>query len=290
MSQQAEENQDSNASVQELMPSASSNAPFVVENPWSVLRKLTPARIGLGRTGKSLPTAAHLEFQLAHAQARDAVYQPFDAAGVTRQLQALGLEVVELDSAAPDRDTFLHRPDLGRKLSTQSKQKLENFAAAKLLPTMVTTSDYDYDIVFVLGEGLAAEAIHNHAVAVLELAIGAIHLHPDSASWRIGPIVVANQSRVALGDEIGAILKAEQVAILIGERPGLSSPDSLGIYFTYAPRPGKLESDRNCISNIRHEGLQYEAAVSVLLHLMHEAHRRKVSGVILKDERDLPHY
>ena len=164
----------------------------MVENPWSVLRKLTPARIGLGRTGKSLPTSAHLEFQLAHAQARDAVYQSFDAAGIVSQLQALGLEVIELDSAAPDRDTFLHRPDLGRKLSALSKQKLENFAAAKL-PPPAKTFGYAYDIIFVLGEGLAAEAIHNHAVPVLELAIQAVHLQQDSANWRIGPIVVANQ-------------------------------------------------------------------------------------------------
>lgn len=266
------------ADEQELL----ANEPLVIENSWKLLRQFTPARIGLGRAGHSLPTRAHLDFQLAHAQARDAVQLSFDAASVIQQLKALNLEAIEVHSAASNRNIFLRYPDLGRKLDQTSRQRLADYVAAK---SLLSTPAYNYDIAFVLGDGLAAEAIHRHSVKVLQLLLAELAL--DGKKWRIAPIVVANQSRVALGDEIGYLLRAEQVAIFIGERPGLTSPDSLGIYLTYGPRVGKLESERNCISNIRPEGLQYNEATSVLLHLMHEARQRKLSGVELKDERDL---
>lgn len=259
-------------------PEVIADEPLVIENSWQVLRQFTPARIGLGRAGHSLPTRAHLDFQLAHAQARDAVHHAFDADSVLAQLAALNLETIEVHSAATNRNVFLRYPDLGRKLDEASRQSLQAYSASHS-----TSELYRYHIAFVLGEGLSAEAIHRHAVPVLQQVLAA--LTADSQEWRVAPVVVAHQSRVALGDEIGHLFNAEQVAIFIGERPGLTSPDSLGIYLTYEPKPGRLESDRNCISNIRPEGLRYPEAAAILHHLMCEARRRKLSGVALKDER-----
>lgn len=261
----AEENQI------ELSEEPAAETPVVIENSWQELRKFTPSRIALGRTGHSLPTRALLEFQLAHAQARDAVYSEYDPALLISQLQASGFEALQVHSRAADRQVFLHRPDMGRRLEASSRQLLQ------------AQNSSGYDAVFVLGDGLSANAIHRHARPVLELVTAQL----GAEGWKIAPVIVASESRVALGDEIGEILKAEQVAILIGERPGLSAADSLGIYLTYGPYVGRLESDRNCISNIRPEGLNYEAAAATLLYFMRLARQLKFSGVRLKDERDL---
>jgi ethanolamine ammonia-lyase small subunit len=245
----------------------------VIENPWQALRQFTPARIALGRTGHSLPTRELLNFQLAHAQARDAVYSEFDPALLERQLQEKGYSALQAHSQAADRKTFLQRPDLGRRLSAESRQLLMGYAAQNNPPP---------NLLFVLGDGLSAQAIHRHALAVLHLTARALQLE----GWTSGPVVVASQARVALGDEIGQLFGAEQVAILIGERPGLSAADSLGIYLTYRPYVGRLESDRNCISNIRPEGLDYAAASAGLIELIKRAHLRQYSGLRLRDPSD----
>ena len=241
-------------------------------DPWVQLRQLTGARIALGRAGGSLPTAPLLEFQLAHARARDAVHLAFDAGEVQRQLQECGHAVLQVHSQAASRGVYLRRPDLGRRLDRPSGAALARFAAG----------GGGYDAAFVVGEGLSPLAIHRHAVAVLETAWQAL----AQQGWRLAPVVVASQARVALGDEIGALLQASQVAILIGERPGLSAADSLGIYLTYGPRVGRTDAERNCISNIRPEGLGYQAAAQVLVRLMLRARELQLTGVGLKDEGD----
>lgn len=243
----------------------------VTPNPWQALRRHTNARIALGRVGDSLPTDALLAFQADHARARDAVHLPFAAAAIQTQLEAAGLAAVRVQSAAASRDIYLKRPDLGRRLSDASRRALETLAAQAS----------GYDAVFVIADGLSALAVHEHGVPMAVSAATAL----TDLGWRIAPIVIAEQGRVALGDEIGALLGAEQVAILIGERPGLSVADSLGIYLTYGPRPGRSDAERNCISNIHRQGLSYAAARQTLLYLMNEARRLKLTGVDLKDER-----
>jgi ethanolamine ammonia-lyase small subunit len=244
----------------------------VVDDPWVQLRQLTGARIALGRAGGSLPTAPLLEFQLAHARARDAVHLPFDAEEVQRQLQGRGHTVLQVRSEAESRSVYLRRPDLGRRLAVPSREALIAFAAG----------DGGYDAAFVIADGLSPLAIHRHAAALLEIAWQTL----TELGWRLAPVVVAGQSRVALGDEIGELLQASQVAILIGERPGLSAADSLGIYVTYAPRVGRTDAERNCISNIRPEGLGYEEAAQALVRLMVRARQLRLTGVGLKDEGD----
>ncbi len=244
----------------------------VVDDSWVQLRQHTGARIALGRAGGSLPTVPLLEFQLAHARARDAVHLPFDAEGVLRQLQERGHTVLKVRSEAESRSVYLRRPDLGRRLDTPSREALTAFAA----------ENGGYDAVFIIADGLSPLAIHRHAAAVLENAWRALM----EQGWRLAPVVVAGQSRVALGDEIGELLQASQVAILIGERPGLSAADSLGIYLTYAPRVGRTDAERNCISNIRPEGLGYEEAAQALVRLMVRARQLRLTGVGLKDEGD----
>lgn len=248
--------------------------PLVIVDPWSQLRQVTGARIALGRAGGSLPTAPLLDFQLAHARARDAVHLEFDVAGVRRQLRERGYEELLVRSEAANRSVYLQRPDLGRRLDDRSRAALTGYARS---------SGERFDAAFVVADGLSPLAVHSHAVAVLHLAAQVL----KSAGWRLAPVVIARQSRVALGDEIGDLLGAEQVAILIGERPGLSAADSLGIYLTYAPRPGRTDAERNCISNIRPEGLGYEEAAQKLLHLMTRARRYRLSGVELKDDADI---
>jgi ethanolamine ammonia-lyase small subunit len=228
------------------------------------LRDFTPARVDLGRAGHSLPTRALLDFQLAHAKARDAVHLALDVRSLAVELQQKEMAFVTLASAAPNRTTYLHRPDLGRKLNAESHQRLTPLAS-------------DYDVVFVIADGLSALAVHRHAVPLLS------HVLPR-LDWRIAPVTVVEQGRVAIGDEIGELLGAKLSVVLIGERPGLSSPDSLGIYLTWQPRPGRTDAERNCISNIRAEGLSYELAAHKLLFLMNESRRLKLSGVNLKDD------
>jgi ethanolamine ammonia-lyase small subunit len=241
---------------------------------WEKLQEFTPARIGLGRTGHSQPTKAHLEFQLAHAKARDAVYTAFDPQSLAKKLAAQNFETILVESNATEKLTFLRYPDKGRRLAPASRQTLlEQFK-----------DDHNkYAIVFVLGDGLSAEALHRHAIPVLNLMVAEL----QKENLAIAPIVIASGARVALGDEIGEIVRAEQVAIFIGERPGLTSPDSMSIYLTYDPKVGRLESERNCISNIRPEGLNYTEAAETLLYFLHRARSLKLSGVQLKDERDL---
>ncbi|PMV85653.1 ethanolamine ammonia-lyase [Pseudomonas sp. FW306-1C-G01A] len=245
--------------------------PVDPENPLLELRRLTPARIALGRTGTSMPTSAQLDFQYAHAQARDAVHLPFDHAGLSSQLAEVGRESLLLHSAATNRDSYLQRPDLGRKLSDESAQTLREYAQAN--PGGV-------DLVIVVADGLSALAVHRHTLPFLARMQEQI----EAEGWSVSPVVLVEQGRVAVADEIGELLGAKMVVILIGERPGLSSPDSLGLYFTYNPKVGLTDACRNCISNVRLEGLSYAMAAHRLLYLMREACRRQLSGVNLKDE------
>jgi ethanolamine ammonia-lyase small subunit len=226
------------------------------------LRSFTPARVALGRTGHSLPTAELLRFQLDHARARDAVYQELDAA-------SLGIPHVLLRSAAPDRATYLRRPDLGRTLCGESR--------ALLAPG-------DYDAAVVIADGLSATAIHHHAAPLLNALLPRL----ASEDWRLAPLSVVLQGRVAIGDEIATLLGAKQAVVLIGERPGLTSPDSLGVYLTYDPHPGRTtDAGRNCISNVRTEGVGYDLAAHKLHFLMSESRVRRLSGVALKEDADL---
>lgn len=240
-------------------------------DPWQALRSLTPARIALGRTGSSLPTTEVLQLGLAHARARDAVHLPLDLAAVTASLEALGLEALALISAAASREIYLRRPDLGRRLSETSRRLLEERAPAPA------------DLAAVVADGLSAAAIHAHAADLL----AAFLPHLKHEGWTMAPMAIATQARVALGDEIGALLRARASIVLIGERPGLSAPDSLGIYLTFAPQPGRSDAERNCISNIRTEGLSYGHAAFKLAWLLREAFRRRLTGIALKDESDL---
>lgn len=249
---------------------ASDNTP----NPWLELRRLTPARIALGRTGTSMPTAAQLDFQLAHAQARDAVHLPFDHAALSEQLNSKGRENLLLHSAAPDRDSYLQRPDKGRRLDDASTQALRDYAAAH--PGGV-------DVAVIVADGLSSLAVHRHTLPFLER----MEELARAEGWTLSPVILVEQGRVAIGDEIGELLGAKMSVILIGERPGLSSPDSLGLYFTYAPKVGLNDAHRNCISNVRLEGLSYAMAAHRLLYLMREACKRQLSGVNLKDEAQL---
>lgn len=223
------------------------------------LKSFTPARVALGRTGHSLPTRELLRFQLDHARARDAVYEELDPTSIP-------YDPVILHSRAPDRATYLRRPDLGRRLSGPSRALLESG---------------DYDAAIVVADGLSAKAVHHHAAGLLA------ELLPRLAEWRLAPIAVVLQGRVAVGDEVGEALGAKMVAVLIGERPGLSSPDSLGVYLTWGPRIGRTDAERNCISNIRTEGLSYAAAAGTLEFLMRESRARKLSGVALKEDARL---
>ncbi|MBG8560331.1 MULTISPECIES: ethanolamine ammonia-lyase subunit EutC [Pseudomonas] len=241
------------------------------DNPWLDLRRLTPARIALGRTGTSLPTRAQLDFQCAHAQARDAVHLAFDHAGLREQLSERGRDSILLHSAASDRHSYLQRPDLGRRLHEESARQLREHAQAN--PGGV-------DLAIIVADGLSALAVHRHTLPFLNR----LQEHIDAEGWSTAPVVLVEQGRVAVADEVGELLGAKMTVILIGERPGLSSPDSLGLYFTYSPRVGLTDAYRNCISNVRLEGLSYGMAAHRLLYLMREACRRQLSGVNLKDE------
>jgi ethanolamine ammonia-lyase small subunit len=230
-------------------------------DPWLRFRAATRARIGLGRAGDSLPTSALLGFTLAHARARDAVHGEANFAAVAAGLRPV--ETVLVQSQAADRVTYLRRPDLGRRLRGADFSVL---AAG------------DYDAVFVVADGLSADAIDTHAVKMVQAAMGRL------AGWRLAPVVLARQARVALGDEIGAALGAQFCVLLVGERPGLTVQDSLGIYLTYAPRPGCRDAQRNCISNIHGDGLGYDAAAAKLAWLMDRARSLGMTGVGLKED------
>jgi ethanolamine ammonia-lyase small subunit len=240
-------------------------------DPWASLKAHTAARIALGRTGTSVPLREALAFRLAHAHARDAVYSTLDPAQLMPQLERLGLPVYEVGSKAQDRQEYLQRPDLGRQLHEDSQQQLKE------------QQPQPADVSVVLADGLSAVAVNEHAAPLLQRLIPKL----QAAGLKLAPLVVATQARVAIGDEIGGLLQAQVVLVLIGERPGLSAPHSLGAYFTYNPRPGLTDEARNCVSNIRPEGLNYDLAAERLFFLLSESLRRKLSGVQLKDGSQL---
>ena len=241
------------------------------------LRALTPARVGLGRTGVSLETHELLDFQRAHAQARDAVHSRLDAAALAMELErATQLEVLRLHSACEDRAIYLQRPDLGRMLDETSRARLA--ARSNGASQDGAGGGRGCDLAVIVADGLSALAVERHAVPLL------VELLAQLGGWTVGPIVVVEQGRVAIGDEIGFALKAQISVVLIGERPGLSSPDSLGAYITWEPRPGRSDAERNCISNIRAEGLSYPQAAGQLRAFLTEARRRRLTGVALKLE------
>jgi ethanolamine ammonia-lyase small subunit len=229
-------------------------------------RALTPARVGLRRTGVSLETSDLLDFQRCHAQARDAVHAHLESAALAASLANLtGNKILRLHSAAADRVTYLQRPDLGRMLDEPSRILLKKTAQAG-----------GSDVAMILADGLSALAIERHAQPLLA------ELLPHLKNLRLSPLSVVEQGRVAIGDEIGAALGAELVVVLIGERPGLSSPDSLGAYITWNPKPGRTDAERNCISNIRPEGLSYAQAAAQLGFILAAARRLRSTGVALK--------
>jgi ethanolamine ammonia-lyase small subunit len=232
------------------------------------LRAYTNARVGLRRAGTSLATAELLDMARCLAEARDAVHAKLSTVSLLLQLADRGLQVITLESAARDRAEYLRRPDLGRRLSAGSRTLLEQ---AQSKPGR---------LVIVIADGLSAIAAERHAVPVLDALL------PLLEEWQIGPVVIAEQARVAIGDEIGERLHASVTLLFIGERPGLSSPDSLGAYLTWAPRVGRSDAERNCISNIRPEGLSYSLAARKIAGYLSEARRRQLTGVALKE--DLP--
>ena len=254
---------------------------------WTDLRNTTPARIGLGRAGNALTTAAQLDFQLAHARARDAVHAALDTERILAELRALGLEALYLRSQAADRATYLRRPDLGRKLDTDARQLLVRHSGEGRNPVLRGTSggrlgpglrrddDQEMSIAFVIADGLSATAVNAHAVALIAATL------PRVAGCRIAPTAVVEGGRVAIGDEIGGLLGADLVAVLIGERPGLSAADSLGIYLTWAPAPGAVDAARNCLSNIRPEGMPIPDAAEALVALIAHASRHRMTGIAL---------
>jgi ethanolamine ammonia-lyase small subunit len=242
-------------------------------DPWDDLRAYTAARLALGRAGSSMPTDELLRFGFAHAQARDAVHVQLDAQALADALAADGLSTLQVHSAAADRASYLLRPDLGRRLDDASAQALREAAG----PSPATGCD----LLLVIGDGLSSLAVERNAHAMVTAIRAGV-----PAGWTLGPVVIAQQARVALADEAGALLGARLVAMLIGERPGLSSPDSLGLYLTWKPAVGRHDAERNCISNIRPEGLSPEAAAGRFWWLAREARRLQLTGVQLKDRSD----
>jgi ethanolamine ammonia-lyase small subunit len=245
---------------------------FARPDPWHVLAGRTPARVALGRAGASLPTRQVLELALAHARARDAIHTPLDLDRVETGLRDVGLATLRVASAAATRDAYLRRPDQGRRLSQESRAALTQAPRQTARP----------DLALVVADGLSSAAVHEQAVPVLAALVPLLARRVVTCT----PVVVASQGRVALGDEIGEVLNARAVAILLGERPGLSSPASLGIYLTFAPRIGRTDAERNCISNIRAGGVTAEQGAHKLDWLLREAFSRQLTGVALKDESD----
>lgn len=265
----------------------------VVDNPWRTLRSYTDARIGLGRAGISLPTSEMLGFQLSHAQARDAVNLPLNVDTLCEQLSPFNASLdsqsnnddkvyctpslpIALHSEAYDRMTYLQRPDLGRKLNDPSRASLQRYMAQQGVDAQLK-----YDLSIVIADGLSSLAVQQNAVPYIQHLVALLQDEPQP--WRLAPFSIVEQGRVAIGDDVGALLNAQVVLVLIGERPGLSSPDSLGVYLTWQPQVGLNDASRNCISNIRPAGLAFEEAAKRTLYLLREARRLKLSGVNLKD-------
>lgn len=253
-------------------------SPIVVENPWERLNAFTDARIGLGRAGVSLPTSKLLAFQLAHAQAQDAVHTPLDVDALVTELTTtpeVSEAPIRLHSQAQDRAMYLQRPDYGRRLNDETRAQLQQTDA----------SQQRYDLAVVIVDGLSALAVQQNSVPFLSTLYQMFN-SDTAADWQLAPLTIVEQGRVAIGDEIGALLNADAVLVMIGERPGLSSPDSLGLYMTWAPEPGLKDDRRNCISNVRPAGLAVEEAARRLFLLLKEARQLKVSGVKLKDRSE----
>lgn len=235
------------------------------------LKQFTAARIGIGRTGTSIPLKQSLEMKLAHAHARDAVYSELDTDKLSADLKQFDLPVLLLHSNAVYREMYLQRPDLGRQLNEESVRMLRDYSHNKI------------DVIIVIADGLSATAVNHHSVSLLKFLIPQL----QSTGLKVGPVSLVKQGRVAISDDIGVHLKAKLSLILIGERPGLSSADSMGCYITYSPRPGLTDESRNCISNIRPHGLVFKPASKKIFYLIQEALRRKLSGVGLKDNAGL---
>jgi ethanolamine ammonia-lyase small subunit len=242
------------------------------DDPWAGLRRLTAARIGLARSGASLATGPLLEFRLAHARARDAVHALLDEERLRADLAALGLPVVTLASAVTDRPQYLMRPDLGRRLAPDSEAALKGHAGG------------GHDVALVITDGLSARAVERHAAPLLAVLLPQL----QADGWRIAPLTLVRQGRVAIGDAMAQALRARMVAVLIGERPGLSAPDSMGAYLTWQPGPHTTDANRNCISNIRPEGIDPASAALKVMQLMRAMRAREISGVALKDETEQP--
>lgn len=241
----------------------------IAEDPLHHLRQFTSARIALGSIGVAIPIKEVLQFRLAHAHARDAVYAQLNEAKLLEQLQQFNLPVYTLHSKATNRENYLQQPGLGRQLSEAAVQQLQDSSAA--------------DITIILADGLSATAINKHAVPLMEILLPML----QQAGFTIAPISLVQQGRVAVGDEVASLLKAKFSILLIGERPGLSSPDSLGAYLTYMPKPGLTDERRNCVSNVHAGGLDLNVAAEKILYLTTAAFRLQYSGVSLKDNAGL---
>ncbi|MGE4499430.1 MAG: ethanolamine ammonia-lyase subunit EutC [Hydrogenovibrio sp.] len=238
------------------------------------LKHITEARIGLKRAGSSLASKEVLTFDLDHARARDAVHLPFQPEALAEPIEALGVSTLTIQSAAADRMTYLQRPDLGRKLGVESRTLLQ-----QQIPAQEST---EADVCIVIGDGLSSKAIQQNAVPFLSVLLPLCR----AKGWRLTPVHLATQARVALADEVGEQYGAKLAVILIGERPGLSAANSMGIYMTYEPRVGRSDAERNCISNIRPGGQSYEQAADLLVRLMEGALQKRLSGVGLKDDSE----
>ena len=259
----------------------------VQSNPWQDLRQYTDARIALGRVGSSLPTQAHLAFQADHAKARDAVHLPLDYELLSKKLQIFGLPIITLESCVDTREMYLQRPDLGRNLSQASIEKLKRYSEScssenQKGDSNKSTDNTNYDIAITITEGLSSFAITENIENMLSSLLPKL----QQLGFSIAPLSIVKQGRVAVADDVGFYLKARMSIILVGERPGLSSPDSLGIYFTFDPEPGCPDSKRNCLSNIRRRGMHHTQAAERLAYLLKEADQRGYSGVDLKDETE----
>ena len=238
-------------------------------DPWVALRRFTQARIALGRAGHALPTQALLDFQLAHAQARDAVLLPWDIEACAEQARGLGAEALILETPVASRSEYLRRPDLGRVLTQASRSSLARVDAGPV------------DVALIVTNGLSSTALDRHGISLLREILDGYR----ARQFRVAPITLVLNGRVALLDDIGCALAARVAVIVVGERPGLSAADSLGLYLGYHPQPGNSDAQRNCISNIRPpEGLGYQEAAAKLMSLTEQAMRRGLSGVQLKDE------
>lgn len=236
------------------------------EDTWHTLKRYTNARIAMGRAGNALPTSQVLQFRMAHSRARDAIRSEMDTAALTQSLALIGLPAVCVQSQVADKNDYLRNPGKGRMLNLESEENLRGQPAKNA------------DLCIIIADGLSADAANAHAVRLVALLAGQLK------GWMLSPVVLAKYGRVALSDPIGQILDARIALILIGERPGLSSPDSLGAYLTYEPRAGNTDEKRNCVSNIRPEGLDYGPAAMKLTYLLHQMRIKQLSGVRLKDD------